>query len=79
MSNSLASLRATPYKIPKGSILIDLSCGHRAIYVRPAPAPGTDAYCRDCGAWRRRKRESKTHAGGAECPAPLSEEVLCWT
>lgn len=75
MPHSLASLRATPYKIPKGSVLIDLTCGHRAWYVRPLPAPGTDAFCRDCKAWRRRKRQSKTKRGGARCPAPSREEV----
>lgn len=58
MPKSLASLRVTPYKIPKGSILIHLSCGHPAWYVRPVPAVGADAYCRDCHDWRQRVRSN---------------------
>lgn len=54
MPHSLRSLRAEPYKLPKGSIEITLSCGHTAWYVRPAPRQGEDAYCRACGEWRDR-------------------------
>ena len=62
-TTSLARLREQTYTIPKGSTEIALTCGHTAIYVRPAPAPGTDAFCRTCGMWRRRKRESKNTTG----------------
>ena len=56
MTKSLASLREAPYKIPPGAVRIDLACGHSAWYLRPVPEPGTDAFCRECRDWRRRKR-----------------------
>jgi hypothetical protein len=62
MVNTLASLRATPYKVPKGTAALTLTCGHTALYVRPLPAPDTDAFCRDCRTWRhvRRTRKPRT-------------------
>lgn len=67
MPKSLASLRVEAYKIPKGSVRIMLTCGHPAWYLRPLPAEGADAYCRDCRAWRQRGGKSP---GGAKRPAP---------
>jgi hypothetical protein len=60
MPTSLRSLRLEAYKIPKGSVLITLSCGHPAWYLRPLPAPGTDAFCRVCRDWRQRTRTCKS-------------------
>lgn len=65
MPKSLASLRETAYKIPRGSVTIRLTCGHSAIFLPPVPQPGTDAFCRQCDSWRRRKREPRTTQGGS--------------
>jgi hypothetical protein len=54
MPKSLARLRETPYKIPAGAVLIDLSCGHQAWYTRPLPVVASAAFCRSCQAWRTR-------------------------
>lgn len=54
MPKSLASLRATAYKIPARSQAITLVCGHTAWYQRPVPGPGTEAFCRSCGSWSLR-------------------------
>lgn len=59
MPNSLRSLRQEAYKIPKGAVRVELTCGHFAWYLPPLPLPGTDAFCRDCRDWRRRRREPK--------------------
>jgi hypothetical protein len=64
MPKSLASLRATAYKIPKGAVEIELTCGHTGWYVRPLPAVGSDAYCRECHDWRRRIGGSKVRSSG---------------
>jgi hypothetical protein len=60
MPTTLARLRETAYKIPKGAVEIALTCGHTAWYTRPLPAEGTDAFCRECRTWRRRKRARKS-------------------
>lgn len=72
MPKSLARLRETAYKIPTGTVPITLTCGHTALYVRPLPAPGTDAFCRECGTWRRRKRSDKSGASSSRRPRTQS-------
>jgi hypothetical protein len=58
MPNSLARLRETAYKIPPGSVKVELTCGHQAWYVRPLPEKGALAYCRECRDWRHREGKS---------------------
>jgi hypothetical protein len=56
MSKTLASLRAEPYKLPRGSRQVRLTCGHSAWYVAPLPVVGEPAYCRTCDTWTTRTK-----------------------
>lgn len=63
-TTSLTRLREVGYKPPKGTKPVELTCGHTAFYLPPLPVPGSDAFCRECDAWRRRKRASRRRSPG---------------
>lgn len=58
---SLARLRETAPKLPKGTKTVTLTCRHTALYSGTAvPRPGEWAFCRTCDTARRVRKPRKT-------------------
>lgn len=58
---SIREMAPDVYKLPKGTTLIRLACGHEGLYARPTPKPGESAYCRECREFTTRSKESGGH------------------
>ena len=70
-ATSIKALSPDVYKLPAGTRVISLACGHEGLYVRPAPKQGEPAYCREC-------REFTTRAESGDHVLIRAWSLLCF-